>query len=76
MNDKAKILLDEARKLPAEDQIRLAEEILAPYQSDFGSDVEALWEAEIRRRWDDFSAGKEPSYDADKVLERLRKRRR
>ena len=46
-----------ARALPAEDRARLAEELLSTLQENPDPEIEAAWDAEIRRRLADIDSG-------------------
>jgi len=65
-------LSSQARKLPAVDRVRLAEELLASvYETD--DEVEAAWDEEIRLRIADIDAGKAKLIPAEDVLAQVRR---
>ena len=65
-------LSSQARKLPAADRVRLAEELLASvYEPD--DEVEAAWEEEIRLRIADIDAGTAKLIPAEEVFAQVRR---
>ena len=65
-------LSSQARKLPAVDRVRLAEELLASvYETD--DEVEAAWDEEIRLRIADIDAGQAKLIPAEEVLAQVRR---
>lgn len=50
MTDRSRALLEEARRLPANERADLAAELLATLDGEPEPDVEAAWAAEIERR--------------------------
>ncbi len=65
-------LSSQARKLPAADRIRLAEEILASVHEP-DEEVEAAWEEEIRLRIADIDAGTAKLIPAEEVFAQVRR---
>lgn len=61
-----------ARELPAEDRVRLAEELLATVQ-EADAEVEAAWEEEIRRRVAEIDKGTAKLIPADEVFAEIRR---
>ncbi len=61
-----------ARALPAEDRVRLAEELLATVQ-EVDAGVEAAWEEEIRRRIAEIDSGTAKLIPADEVFAEVRR---
>lgn len=61
-----------ALALPAEDRVRLAEEILATVQ-EADTEVEAAWEEEIRRRIAEIDSGRAKLIPADEVFAEVRR---
>ena len=61
-----------ALALPAEDRVRLAEEILATVQ-EADTEVEAAWEEEIRRRIVEIDSGRAKLIPADEVFAEVRR---
>jgi len=65
-------LSSQARKLPAADRVRLAEELLASvYETD--DEVEAAWEEEIRLRIAEIDAGTAKLIPAEEVFAQVRR---
>ena len=65
-------LSSQARKLPAADRVRLAEELLASvYETD--DEVEAAWDEEIRLRIADIDAGTAKLIPAEEVFAQVRR---
>ena len=62
-----------ARRLPAEDRARLAEELLSSLQEDADPAVEAAWDTEIRRRLDEVEAGTAKLIPAAEVFAEVRR---
>jgi putative addiction module component (TIGR02574 family) len=65
-------LSQKARALPAEDRVRLAEELLATVQ-EVDAEVEAAWEDEIRRRIAEIDSGTAKLIPADEVFAEVRR---
>ena len=69
-------LIDEitqkARALPAADRVRLAEELLATVQ-ETDEEVEAAWDAEIKRRVAEVEAGTVKVIAAEEVFAEVRR---
>ena len=65
-------LSSQARKLPAADRVRLAEELLASVQEP-DDEVEAAWEEEIRLRIADIDAGTAKLIPAEEVFAQVRR---
>jgi putative addiction module component (TIGR02574 family) len=61
-----------ARALPAEDRVRLAEELLATVQ-EVDTEVEAAWEKEIRRRIAEIDSGTAKLVPAEEVFAEVRR---
>ncbi|MFA5915854.1 MAG: addiction module protein [Burkholderiales bacterium] len=61
-----------ALALPAEDRVRLAEEILATVQ-EADTEVEAAWEEEIRLRIAEIDSGRAKLIPADEVFAEVRR---
>ena len=61
-----------ARALPAEDRVRLAEELLATVQ-EVDAAVEAAWEEEIKRRIAEIDSGTAKLIPADEVFAEVRR---
>ena len=62
----------QARKLPAADRVRLAEELLATVHKLYG-EVEAAWEEEIRLCIADIDAGAAKLIPAEEVFAQVRR---
>ena len=65
-------LSSQARKLPAADRVRLAEELLATVHKP-DSEVEAAWEEEIRLRIAEIDAGTAKLIPAEEVFALVRR---
>ncbi len=61
-----------ARALPAEDRVRLAEELLATVQ-EADTEIEAAWEDEIRRRIAEIDSGTAKLIPAEEVFAEVRR---
>jgi Putative addiction module component len=73
MNDKVKILVEEARKLSEAERDRL----LRTLESEFGApedEVEQAWAEEAGRRSAAYAKGEIEAHDADEVLAELKAR--
>ena len=62
-----------ARALPAEDRARIAEELLSSLQEDCDPEIEAAWDAEIRRRLDEVDSGNAKLIPAAEVFAEVRR---
>jgi putative addiction module component (TIGR02574 family) len=62
----------QARKLPAADRVRLAEELLATVHEP-DDEVEAAWDQEIRLRIADINAGTAKLIPAEEVFAQVRR---
>jgi putative addiction module component (TIGR02574 family) len=65
-------LSEHARKLPAADRVRLAEELLATVHEP-DDEVEAAWDQEIRRRIADIDAGTAKLIPSEEVFAHVRR---
>ena len=65
-------LSSQARKLPAADRVRLAEELLATLHKP-DNEVEAAWEEEIRLRIAEIDAGTAKLIPAEEVFAQVRR---
>ncbi len=65
-------LSQKARALPAEERVRLAEELLATVQ-EVDPEVEAAWDDEIRRRIAEIDAGTAKLIPAEEVFAEVRR---
>ena len=65
-------LSSQARKLPAADRVRLAEELLATVHKP-NEEVEAAWDEEIRLRIADIDAGTAKLIPAEEVFAQVRR---
>lgn len=74
MNDKAKILVEEARRLPANERVAIAEELLASLDGEADSKVEKAWVDEVRARIAAYERGEFELIDAEDVFAELRRR--
>ena len=67
MSTSVEELVEQARKLSAEDRTHLADLLLASVPDDESADVDASWEEEIRRRVDAVRAGTAKTVSAEDV---------
>ncbi len=65
-------LKQRARELAPEDRARLAEELLASLEGDIDPEVDAAWDAELRRRIAEVESGAVQLLPADEVFARVR----
>ncbi|HET9764381.1 MAG TPA: addiction module protein [Casimicrobiaceae bacterium] len=72
MSDLIDELSRKARALPPEERVRLAEELLATVQ-EVDAEVEAAWDAEIKRRIEEIDSGKAKLIPADEVFAEVRR---
>lgn len=72
MTDLVEELSRKARALPAEDRMRLAEELLATVQ-EVDAEVEQAWDAEIRRRIAEIDSGTAKLVPAEEVFAEVRR---
>lgn len=66
-------LSQRALQLEPEDRARLAEELLASLEGDLEPQVDAAWDAELKRRIAEVEAGAVTLIPADEVFERVRR---
>lgn len=71
MSPDAQRLLDQARKLPPEEQDWLAECLLIKGETTADADVDAAWADEIKRRLDEIDSGAVKMIPGDDVLARM-----
>jgi putative addiction module component (TIGR02574 family) len=67
-------LLEQALALPAEEKIKLAEELLASLDPADQKEIDAAWAEEAERRLADYRAGRAKAIDAEEVFRELRGR--
>ena len=72
MSDLTEELVQKARTLPPEERARLAEELLASLHEDRGTEIEAAWDEEIRRRIAEIESGTVKLIPADEVFAEIR----
>ena len=72
MNDPVADLAQRARTLAPEDRARLAEELLASLEHPLEAEVDAAWDAELRRRIAEVESGAARLLPADEVFRRVR----
>ncbi len=65
-------LSERAKVLPPEDRARLAEELLASPEESPSAEVDAAWDAEIRKRIAEVEVGTAALRPADEVFSRVR----
>jgi putative addiction module component (TIGR02574 family) len=73
MTDLVAELSQRARELATEDRARLAQELLASLEADPEPDVDAAWDAELRKRITEVDNGAVRLIPADEVFERVRR---
>ena len=73
MPDLVAELSQRARELAPEDRARLAQELLASLEGDLEPEVDAAWDAELRRRIAEVDAGAIKLIPADEVFARVRR---
>ena len=73
MSTSVEELVEQARKLSAEDRTHLADLLLASVPDDESADVDASWEEEIRRRVDAVRAGTSKTVSAEDVHAQARR---
>ena len=73
MPDLVTELSQRARELAPEDRARLAQELLASLEGDLEPEVDAAWDAELRRRIAEVDAGAIKLIPADEVFARVRR---
>ena len=72
MTDPVVELSQRARELAPEDRARLAEELLASLEGQLEPEVDAAWDAELRKRIAEVESGAVKLVPADEVFERVR----
>ena len=65
-------IIENARKLPRSEMAELAHVLIAELDEGKDENVEALWAAEARSRWEAFKTGEMTARPGDAVLARLR----
>jgi len=73
MSDLITELSQRARELAPEDRARLAEELLASLEGDLEPEVDAAWDAELRKRIAEVESGAVKLIPADEVFARVRR---
>jgi putative addiction module component (TIGR02574 family) len=73
MPDPVVELSQRALKLAPEDRVRLAEELLASLGGDLEPEVDAAWDAELRKRVAEVESGTVRLIPADEVFEKVRR---
>ena len=73
MTDPVAELSQRARELAPEDRARLAEELLASLEDRIEPEVDAAWDAELRKRISEVSSGAVKLVPADEVFARVRR---
>ena len=71
MSPNAQRILDEARQLPPDERDWLAECLLIKDESLSAADVDAAWDAEIKRRLDEIDSGAVEMIPGEEVLARM-----
>lgn len=73
MPDLVAELSQRARQLAPEDRARLAQELLASLERELAPEVDAAWDAELRKRVAEVEAGAVKLVPADEVFARARR---
>jgi putative addiction module component (TIGR02574 family) len=73
MTDLVAELSQRARELAPEDRARLAQELLASLEADIEPEVDAAWDAELRKRIAEVDNRAVQLIPADEVFERVRR---
>lgn len=73
MPDLVAELSQRARQLAPEDRARLAQELLASLEGELAPEVDAAWDAELRKRVAEVEAGAVKLVPADEVFARVRR---
>ena len=73
MPDPVAELSQRALKLAPEDRVRLAEELLASLGTELEPEVDAAWDAELRKRIAEVESGTVQLVPADEVFEKVRR---
>jgi len=71
MNTKARMILDEVRTLPPDEQLALAEEVVAPLDIR-ETDPDAALIPELERLWAAFEHGNDSGEEAEAVISHIR----
>ena len=76
MNERTKLVYEEAQRLTADEQLDLARRLLASVVpgADPAKDIEAEWQAEAGRRLVQHQASPGPTYDAFETIDEIRQR--
>jgi putative addiction module component (TIGR02574 family) len=72
MTDPVAELSQRAQALAPEDRARLAEELLASLEDTLAPEVDAAWDAELKKRIAEFGSGAVKLIPADEVFARVR----
>jgi putative addiction module component (TIGR02574 family) len=72
MSERYEQVITTAMKLPQDERVRLAEELIASLDDEIDADVEALWLAEAERRLGELRSGSVQGVPADEAFTRAR----
>ena len=64
-------LVEEARRLPYDQQLTLANRVLELSEARIDDEVEEVWDSELRARIQAYDAGRSPTRSAGEVFRRL-----
>ena len=65
-------IIEKSRKLPRSERAELAHVLITELDEEPDESVEALWAAEVQRRWEAYKNGEMSSRPVDEVVARLR----
>ncbi len=74
MTELADRLKSELLRLPTEDRAELAYFLIRSLDDEDDADVQAAWEAELERRWQEMESGKAAGERAEDVFAEMRKK--
>jgi putative addiction module component (TIGR02574 family) len=72
MNKDAREILQKALALSDNERAELAGNLIASLDTDLDPDADALWQAEVARRWDEVRSGRVKTISLDEVKRRAR----
>ena len=72
MSERYEHVVATAMKLPQDERVRLAEQLISSLDDEIDADVEALWLAEAERRLGELRTGAAPGVPAEEAFARAR----
>ena len=66
-------VLKDALRMPMADRARLAEQLIRSLDEEVDPDVDAAWQDEVSRRWEDIQAGRTELIPWEVVKERVQR---